>query len=136
MGIVPSRLTARTHICTASIHHFTASLGHKKLFIWKSNSRKSFVVLCFQKSCNLAAENYRSLHSVLCRELCGQSEVLSVSVDSSLVKSFTQGFHIQSCTSLPDLSFLSNVLLLSHKLYPNVTASFCQSSVFHANLYF
>lgn len=104
---LPSHLTAWAHICMASIHHFTASLGHKRLFIWKSNSGKSFVVLCFQKSCNLAAENNRSLHSVLCQELHRQSEVLSVSVDSSLVESFTCGLHIQSCTSLPDLGFLS-----------------------------
>lgn len=104
---LPSRLTAWAHICTASIHHFMASLGHKRLFMWKTNSGKSFVALCFQKSCNLAAENNRSLHSVLCQELHGQSEVLSVSADSSLVESFTQCLHLQSCTSLPDLGFLS-----------------------------
>lgn len=66
------------HICTASaIHRFTASPRHKRLFVRKSNSRKSFVVLCFQKSCHLAAENNRNLHSVLCQELPRQSEVLS-----------------------------------------------------------
>lgn len=65
----------------SSIHHFTASLRHKRLFIGKSNSRKSFVVLCFQKSCHLAAENNKNLHSVLCQELPRQSEVLFVSAD-------------------------------------------------------
>jgi len=90
---LPSRLTAWAHICTASIHHFTVSLGHKRLFIWKSNPRKSFVVLCFQKSCNLAAENNRSLHLVLCQELHGQSEVPSVSANSSLVESHSEPPH-------------------------------------------